>query len=419
VLEVKVKGGSWTKRKRLTLGLFFALVAGFLLCLPLRFVPKINDALSGRPEFMRHVASHVAAALAAQQQYQVPVVLAGEEKQDCRLVPNATGFEEQIYIVITYSESRHSFCMLQYAPAAGLQEAQVITLTEESGRNYGAPFLSPVKVVPVGHVFKALPDFVVSMLDWRTELKQSGGTIPFDSKTDASSSAPATNVGLNFNLFDIRTEVAKKHERINLVLNLFMAGLLLLTFTAAGANWTIYRRFRSALVAYGCELSLREFVRLDLDSFIADAQQRFRTKQSELQAKARAENVARRELEELREKLRVLSALADDEIRRQRIDDCLHGNSAEEIEALCDELGSHSSIRAPEDRLALLLESLKQYCGPEGFQEYRTEAHRILEFSGFRAAREFVVQAHTELKRICRDLEKRKAGSETESQDVA
>jgi hypothetical protein len=419
VLEVKVKGGSWTKRKRLTLGLFFALVAGFLLCLPLRFVPKINDALSGRPEFMRHVASHVAAALAAQQQYQVPVVLAGEEKQDCRLVPNATGFEEQIYIVITYSESRHSFCMLQYAPAAGLQEAQVITLTEESGRNYGAPFLSPVKVVPVGHVFKALPDFVMSMLDWRSKLKQSGGTIPFDSKTDASSSAASTTVGLDFNLFDIRAAVAKKHERINLILNFFLAGLLLLIFAAAGANWTIYQRYRSALLAYSCESSIREFVRLDLDSFIADAQQSFRNKQSELQAQARAESIAHRELEELRERLQVLSAMVGDESQRQRIEDCLDRNSAEAMEALCDELGSHSNIRTPEDRLALLLESLKEYCDPQRFQEHRTEAQRILESNGFRAAREFVVQAHTDLKRTYRDLEERKAGNATESPNVA
>ena len=419
MLGVKLKVESWTKRKRLSLGLLFASVAGFVLCLPLRLVPKINDALSGRPEFMHHVAAHVAAALAAQQQYQVPVLLAGEEKQDCRLVPNATSLEEQIYIVVTYSESRHSFCVLQYAPAAGLQGANMITLGEESGRNYGAPFLAPVKVVPVGHVFKALPDFVISMLDWRNELSQSGGTVPFDSKTDVSSSAPFTSASLNFNLFDIRTEVAKKHGRINLVLNLFLAGLLLLTFAAAGVNWAIYRRFRSALLAYGCELSLRQFVRLDLDSFIADAQQSFRTKQSELQAKARAETVARRELEELREKLRVLSALASDERQRQRIADCLHRNSAEAMEALCDELGSHSSIRAPEERLTLLLESLKEYCDPEQFQEYRTEAHRILEFSGFRAAREFVVQAHTELKRICRDPEERKADGAAESQGVA
>jgi hypothetical protein len=127
----------------------------------------------------------------------------------------------------------------------------------------------------------------------------------------------------------------------------------------------------------------------------------------------------RRELEELRERLQVLSAMAGDESQRQRIEDCLHRNSAEAVEALCDELRSHSSIRTPEDRLALLLESMNEYCDPERFQEYRAEAHRILESSGFRAAREFVVQAHTDLKRICRDLEERTAGGATESQDVA
>jgi hypothetical protein len=73
----------------------------------------------------------------------------------------------------------------------------------------------PVRVVPVGHVFKVLPDFVVSLMDWRTKLPSSGGSIAFNSQTEASSAGPVSNIGLHLNFLEIRAAASRKHEQIN------------------------------------------------------------------------------------------------------------------------------------------------------------------------------------------------------------
>ncbi len=234
-MRESVQADSWRKRKRLSLALSLVFVAGLISCLVLRFVPEINDALSGPPEPMRYVAVQVASSLAAEEHWQAPVMVEGEPTQDCRTIRNArAGDQEQIYFVITYSERMPSFCVIEYAAAAGPEVENAITLDQSTGQNYGAPFQSPVRVVPVGHVFKALPDFVAAMLDWRTQLNRSGGTVPFDSKTDSSYSVPTSNLGLNLDLFKVRADVTRKHHRINRVLDGFLAGLLLGAVVSVG-----------------------------------------------------------------------------------------------------------------------------------------------------------------------------------------
>ena len=57
----------------------------------------------------------------------------------------------------------------------------------------------------------------------------------------------------------------------------------------------------------------------------------------------------------------------------------------------------------PEQRISMLLESLKEFCSDEEVAGYRMEAFEILRALGFREARTFVVRMHREL-RSCAKL---------------
>jgi len=405
-LQENAQAGSWNKRKRLALALSVVIVFAFLACLVLRFVPRINDALAGRPEYMRYVAERVGASLAAQTNWQSPVIVLAEATADCRNIRNASVDKpEQIYFVITYSESLHGFCVIEYAPASRLQEANAITLDRSSGQNYGAPLRSPVEVVPTGHVFKVFPDFVLSMLDWRTELKRSGKTVSFDPKTDVSSSVPlAVDVGLSLDLFEIRADVGRKHDHINRLLDGILAGLVLGILLVAYGSGKAYQAFRRHCLNYDCDVTFVQYLREEPGSFLEQAQHSHHAMRTELQVQARAENLVRRAKEEARQRLRWMVEGATDQQRKQ-IEVCLSGNDLAEMKALLETQDSQPNERTPEERLGLLLESLKELCAEEEYQQYRREAFEVLERLGFRPAREFVVQLHDDLREAARKSE--------------
>lgn len=56
---------TYPKQKRASLLLTLACALAFFICLGLRFIPPVNDALSGRPEYMRWIADKVAKSSAA------------------------------------------------------------------------------------------------------------------------------------------------------------------------------------------------------------------------------------------------------------------------------------------------------------------------------------------------------------------
>jgi hypothetical protein len=405
-LQENAQAGSWNKQKRRALALSVGIVFAFLACLVLRFVPRIDDALAGRPEYMRYVAEHVGASLAAQTNWQSPVIVAAEATGDCRKIRNTSvNNPEQIYFVVTYSESLHAFCVIEYAPASHLQEANAVTLDRSSGQNFGAPLFAAVEVVPTGHVFKVFPDFVLSMLDWRTDLKRSGKTVSFDPKTDVSSSVPlAVDVGLSLDLFEIRADVGRKHDHINRLLDGILAGLVLGILLAACGSWKAYQAFRRHCRNYDYDVTPGQYLREEPGSFLERAQHSHHAMRTELQVQARAENLARRAKEEVRQRLRWLVEGANEQQRKQ-IEVCLSGNDLAEMKALLETLESQGSERTPEERLGLLLESLKELCAEEEYQEHRLKAFEVLQRLGFRPAREFVVQLHDDLREAARKSE--------------
>jgi hypothetical protein len=73
---------------------------------------------------------------------------------------------------------------------------------------------------------------------------------------------------------------------------------------------------------------------------------------------------------------------------------------------MCSVMSSRTSdIAGPEQRILMLLESLKEFCGDEEFDGNRIEAFEILRALGFREARIFVVRMHNEMRSCAKLLE--------------
>ena len=68
--------------------------------------------------------------------------------------------------------------------------------------------------------------------------------------------------------------------------------------------------------------------------------------------------------------------------------------------------------KTPEERLALLLESLKQYCTDEEFAACRAEAQSVLAKSGFKPARKLAVAMYDRFKLRAREMEELEESSE-------
>ncbi|HET9184491.1 MAG TPA: hypothetical protein VFP59_20405 [Candidatus Angelobacter sp.] len=388
--------------------------ACLLVTFLIRLVPSIQDVISGRTEYMPYIANQVAESLAAQEHGQEPIIVAAQVKQDCRTIPTTDKFnDQQLYFVITYTEQAHSFCITEYALPQGRQPQDSITLSEEIGRNYGAPLLGPVPVVPIGHLFKVLPDFIIDMMNPRKSLNRSGATISFDSHTSASFSVPTTDGGLNLNLFTIRDLLAAKYAKTNRLLN-----WVLLVFSLSGSGLIVwiakqYARFERHCLAYGYTLPLQHYLRADLDALSTRLRQEHLEGLQKLRAQDRAESLARREHNVLRERLLALRELSRDELQKQQIDICLRDNQVEEMRNLVRSVEVRTEA-SPEERLRQLLESVKDYSDEEEWERFRAKAMSICENLGFRTAREFVVQLRDELKALARLQEMKESGAVTE-----
>ena len=83
------------------------------------------------------------------------------------------------------------------------------------------------------------------------------------------------------------------------------------------------------------------------------------------------------------------------------------------MKALIQIIESQMGARTPQERLNLLLVSLRDLCSDEEFQSHQHEAFDMLNQLGFRPAREFVVRLHDELRETARKCEENAAAQES------
>ena len=406
---------TWQRHKRILVLLTLTGTVFLLVCLNLRFIPSINDRLSGKPQYMRWIADMLARSLAAKIGDDFPVIVLRDEKNNCQTISNAGAFDsDNLYYVLLYSETTRSVCFLTCAkPGPDSSQGSLLTLTQEAGRNYGRKFRSPSSVVPVSQVNVSFPDSYLSLLHWRAKIDPSTFGRVGDAKVQRSlaPSLPVSFVNVSIDFAELRTTVARRHSAINAVLTTLILVFLLLTSLASARTWVLYRRFRTHLLFYGAQVAFWPFLREDLTAITQHARETHHQEQERILRENRAAILFKRSKEAIRGQLESMRNALPDEQQRHRIQDSLEEDDIEKMNALVQELLGQVGQKTPEEKLTSLLDTLQDYCNSEEFDHCCAEAFRILAAEGFREARSFVVEVHDQFRARARELE-RKEGME-------
>ncbi len=408
---------NWQRKKRFAL--IFACVAIILAAAlaEIRFVPGIDDALSGNPQYLRYITQKLGEALSVKLGHQAPVFVAQDENFNCQNPAKGAPYDPaNLYYVLRYSEVSYTFCLVVYARALpGPSQAGVIILDNALGSNYGLPLAAPLKVAPIGHQTTTYsPLLLRSLLHWRKQ--------PSSAAANSVSSAAAalevlhlpSNEEISINLLEVRPDVAARHDTINLILLnaifLFSAFFLVQLFRL----WLLKREIKRRTASYGHHLGWPEFLLSSLDSVIADAQGAYYRRQAESHGQERSQAIARRSRSELRAALESLLEEPLHEWQSRRIRRVLEEDDPAGMKTLLQELQSDLRHKSSEERLESLLEPIKEYCDEDQFKRRREQALERLHSAGFREARDFVTRSYQELKAAARKLEQTSTSGPTQ-----
>ncbi len=216
---------------------------------------------------------------------------------------------------------------------------------------------------------------------------------------------------ISVNLLDLRAKLAERHNVVNRALLGVMSAAFLVFLYSMTQLRGLYRDALQYCLTYEHRLVIRDFVANDLAIIGASAQNQYLERHRELQAQEHTAELLRRSKEETRLRLRVLLDTAENDEIRQTIVRCLDGEDLQEMQSLAASLSIQLAQKTPEERLNVLLESLKDYCGSEEFEHCRAEALSIFMAAGFRDAREYVILMHDQFRTRARELERRQAES--------
>lgn len=268
-----------------------------------------------------------------------------------------------------------------------------------------------VQAVAVSQLQMVYPLAYLSLLDWRAKIDSSSFKRAANAKFDnwfSSPIQPGDSLDVEIDFPSLRADMGRRHKRVNQVLiEAMLASALLIAF-AGYKTWGSYRGFKAFLTRYDAPLSFSTFVWNDLGAITNRAHQAYQDQQKRAVEETRAAILAKRSKEAIRARLEtILSALPEDE-GRVRVRECLAHDDIEEMKALVQEMQRQVGQRSPEEKLTVLLDSLKQYCSDEELDGLCAQAFQVLAASGFRDARAFVVNTHDQSRARLQELEEQK-----------
>jgi hypothetical protein len=404
---------TYQKQKKGFLSITLIAASLLVLSLCLRIIPPLNDALSGKPEYMRWIADRVATSIAAQYGKEAAVIVTRDEKTNCRQiatvnVPNPDDF----YYVVSYSEAAHYLCFITYANLPkGWSETNSFVLYPSTGNNYGQKLNAPVRAVAVSQFQIVYPMAYLSLLHWRARIDSSSFKRAANAKFDrwfSSSAEPGNSLDVEIDFPSLRADVGRRHEFVNHVLMAVTAASILLIAFAAYKGKRSYQEFGAFLSRYHCTVPFAAYVRQNLSALVDRAREGYQDEQQHAREQARAAIIARRSHEAIRGHLESLLITLPDEETRVRIRECLARENPEEMQAVIQEIKGQAGQRSPEEKLTTLLDSLNGYCNDEELDGFCAQAFQILTASGFRDARTFVVNTHDQLRARLKELEEQK-----------
>ncbi len=384
-----------------------------LVCALLLFVPWLNDALGGPPAYLKGFAITMAGEIASIVHGDYPVLVTQDEKANCSGIDQgrAADSDDAVY-VLSFSEQSRSLCLTIYGVVSQRSSVpDAMRLSPDIGRNYGRSLATPVMVVALQRNLTTLTPAYLSSLHGRTKVNLSTNIAAAKTERFPSRSPEISFADLSVNLLDVRSEVAKRHNTVNRILLAVLSTALLVLLYSAAFLRLLYGRCVQSCGAQEYELRLRQFLTVDIAPIAERAQVTHLQRQQQTQAQARAEGMLRRAKEDTRRRLQTLVEVIGDEATREAIQQCLDRDDGKEMQAVLGEFSPKASQRTPEERLNLLLESLREYCEDGEFDHCRAEAFDLLSKAGFREARDHVVAMHDHFRARARELEKKQEES--------
>lgn len=120
----------WQNQKRAAVLAFVAASCTLLLCSLILSVPSLDDALTGRPEYLWWITDRTARTVAARTNGEFPVIARHDDAYDCDKIGNmSAGDSNDILYVFTYSET--SFVVFRHLPTrTGIRHAKQIRGSE-------------------------------------------------------------------------------------------------------------------------------------------------------------------------------------------------------------------------------------------------------------------------------------------------
>lgn len=379
-----------------------------LIASALRFVPRFDDALSGHPEYLHAIADRMAQSLADSTNHELPV-LVRRQQFDCDRTQNVPSRDtDDLYYLFIYSEQRKSVCFITCQPVqTAVRSADLLALSGRTDESFGQPLKQDIAAEPIAHFSLKFPDSYLTLLHWRTpidpaRLARAGSA---QLRRAIPQSMPLTDVDISLQLPELRKAVAKRHDTVNLVLFCFIAISALGVAISAFRGQYLYRGMVEECRRYGKEFHFREFVTGDLYFISAEAARTHRSTQEAAAKELRQQTIQKQTLEELQGRLRGLLEIVDNDADRQKIAQAIECGDLAGTRQVVGDVEAQLARATPEERLLPLVESIEQFSTPEELTRLRSEAMGILQQSGFRAARSFVVHAHDEFRERARRRE--------------
>jgi hypothetical protein len=398
------------RTKRAILIAFGASIFVLLIAGVLRFVPRFDDALSGRPEYLHAIADRMARSLADSTNHELPVLVRQDQEYDCDRTLNVPSRDtDDLYYLFIYSEKTKSLCFITCQPVqVGVRSANHLPLSGRTDESFGQPLKQEVTAEPIAHFSLKFPDSYLALLHWRTPIEPArlarAGSAQL--RRAIPQSMPLTDIDISLQLPELRKTVASRHDTVNFVLSCFIGISALSLAISAFRGRRLYREMVEGCRRYGKELRFREFLTGDLCFISTEAARTCRTAQEAAAKELRQQILQKQSLEELQGRLRGLLEIVDSDAERQKIAQTIESADLAEAREVVRDIETQLTQATPEERIISLVESVEQFSTLEELMTLRADALKIFQQSGFRAARSFVVHAHDEFRERARQCEK-------------
>ena len=160
------------RSKRRTVLVLCLTAVALLVVSALRFVPRLNDPLSGKAEYVRILTETFGRQLATQTQMQVPVIVERDERGTCQAVNAPSIPEEEIrgtIYLLTYSEQQNLTCITLYVvPMVASRFSTLRSFGAAEGQNYGPALLGTVKAIAEDRIVHVYAPEYLRRLHWRS-----------------------------------------------------------------------------------------------------------------------------------------------------------------------------------------------------------------------------------------------------------